>query len=313
MDENVLYEDLKSVGYNIMNALRNSFRGSELITFEDGGCYQKLRVAKNATIFFQEWGGGKKPFYIIVRGKDTKDHLRNSGLLQLDLSHIVRRQKGRYYWYLHKPKNKDMEKFYEEYFDEMVSGPRSYVEAVRKQKDALQPDTRLYSELYRLAKDVSLDTLCDSVTDLLADMFRERKIPVSLRKNRKISNDSGKRRKVEVTDRPNQSTFRELLLQAYSCECAIVSEGPIKALDAAHIYNHSESLNNQVENGLLLRADIHKLFDDGFIKINPQTYKVEVDPTLKDTSYWSFNGKEIRKTIYGQYPSQEFLKIKYEE
>jgi len=63
----------------------------------------------------------------------------------------------------------------------------------------------------------------------------------------------------------------------------------------------------------LLRSDIHSLFDSNKIKINPNDYTVEVDDSLKNSNYWQYNGKRINPSINGEYPSKEYLSIKYSD
>ena len=70
---------------------------------------------------------------------------------------------------------------------------------------------------------------------------------------------------------------------------------------------------NTTNNGILLRSDLHKLFDCNLLKINPQTYTVELSELLKSSSYSRFEGRKIRKDKFGNYPDKNFLKIKYNE
>lgn len=89
-----------------------------------------------------------------------------------------------------------------------------------------------------------------------------------------------------------QEQFRKDLIKLYNGKCIITGSG--KPLEAAHIIPHSECNNFKIENGLLLRNDIHKLFDDFDISINPNTLKVEM---TKDTSdedtYKNYQNKKI--------------------
>ena len=58
------------------------------------------------------------------------------------------------------------------------------------------------------------------------------------------------------------------------------------ALEAAHIDKYSESYWNDVKNGLLLRADIHTLFDVFLISINPTNYRMEAAEELRNSSHY---------------------------
>ena len=115
------------------------------------------------------------------------------------------------------------------------------------------------------------------------------------------------------TIRKGQPLLREGLLKAYGNKCCISGHGPTNVLEACHIVPHRTSGNNQLDNALLLRSDLHCLFDDGLIKINPKTYKIEIDNSLSDSPYGQFHGQEILKTIDGTWPSKSNLKKRYED
>lgn len=72
-----------------------------------------------------------------------------------------------------------------------------------------------------------------------------------------------------VAPRLGQCAFRIAVTDAYHRKCAITTEKTLPALDAAHIKDYSESGPHEIANGLLLRADIHSLFDEGYVTINP--------------------------------------------
>ncbi|WP_406736853.1 HNH endonuclease [Thioclava sp. GXIMD4215] len=97
-----------------------------------------------------------------------------------------------------------------------------------------------------------------------------------------------------IAERRGQRKFRQALLKAYNGACAI-SRIPVEAvLEAAHITPYLGDDTNEISNGLLLRADLHTLFDLYLIKINPETYRVEVSPSLASTPYWNYNDLEIQ-------------------
>lgn len=104
------------------------------------------------------------------------------------------------------------------------------------------------------------------------------------------------RRKVwaEVARRQGQADFRRDLLDAYAGACAISGTNVIDVLQAAHISPYNGPKTNHVTNGILLRADIHNLFDLKLLTINPETMQVLVSPRLQGTVYWDFDGKSIR-------------------
>lgn len=113
--------------------------------------------------------------------------------------------------------------------------------------------------------------------------------------------------------RKGQPKFRKALLEVYESKCAITGEGPECVLDAAHIEGHSESGNNDIKNGIILRADLHELFDRGLLKIDPETYKIKFAESLAETTYMSLNGVELRPRKDGSYPSKKYLEKKFNE
>ena len=108
--------------------------------------------------------------------------------------------------------------------------------------------------------------------------------------------------------RRGQGQFRNNLLEKYGRKCVITGKGPEEVLEAVHILSHAESGINELDNGLLMRADIHHLFDEKLISINPDTKVIEVDTRLRDTDYWQYNGNEIRRRVDGSQISDSFLR-----
>ena len=78
----------------------------------------------------------------------------------------------------------------------------------------------------------------------------------------------------KALNRKNQATFRKMLLEAYNGTCPITKCKIEAALEAAHIIPFAKSKDDTLENGLLLRADLHRLFDTGFMSINPKNKMV---------------------------------------
>ena len=111
--------------------------------------------------------------------------------------------------------------------------------------------------------------------------------------NELISDEDARRRVVSsIVTRQGQGAFRQSLIMAYHSKCAITGCDAIDALEAAHIMPYRGVHSNVVRNGLLLRSDIHTLFDLGKITIS-QEYKVILHPDLINTSYNKLNGRKI--------------------
>lgn len=98
--------------------------------------------------------------------------------------------------------------------------------------------------------------------------------------------------------RIGQGAFRVLVTDAYSRRCAITGEKTLPVLEAAHIQSFSENGPNQVSNGLFLRSDMHKLFDNGYLTVT-QDYKIEVSQRIKlefqnGKEYYQYHGQPLK-------------------
>lgn len=100
--------------------------------------------------------------------------------------------------------------------------------------------------------------------------------------------------------RPEQAAFRAALLNVYGGKCAISGCRIEPTLQAAHILPFSEYIEhrNDITNGLLLRADVHILFDRSLLAINPENYKVVLSTKLEGSPYSSFAGIQIPKIAH---------------
>jgi putative restriction endonuclease len=108
--------------------------------------------------------------------------------------------------------------------------------------------------------------------------------------------------------RAGQPKFRRALFAAYDGQCAISGTRVEFVLEAAHIIPYASADSNVVRNGLLLRADLHLLFDAWLLGIDSATLSVELDASLRGTSYWDLNGKRLRlPKDPKQHPSRKAL------
>ena len=85
-----------------------------------------------------------------------------------------------------------------------------------------------------------------------------------------------------TTPRLGQGGFRLAVIDTYSRMCAITTEHSLPVLEAAHIRPYEEGGEHDLRNGLLLRADIHKLFDKGFVTVTPDYRRFLVSRRLMD-------------------------------
>lgn len=76
-------------------------------------------------------------------------------------------------------------------------------------------------------------------------------------------------------------TFRVAVTDAYGRACAATGEHSLPALEAAHIRPYTQDGPHDVPNGLLLRADLHRLFDQGYMTVTPDL-RVRVGRRLRE-------------------------------
>lgn len=129
-----------------------------------------------------------------------------------------------------------------------------------------------------------------------------------------LTDETDARRKVlaEVVRRQGQRSFRRALIAAYAGKCAISGCPVIEVLQAAHILPYTGPARNHVTNGLLLRADLHTLFDLRLLKINPHSMTVEIAGGLADSVYSGFQGTSLRlPQESAKHPSIQALRVIY--
>ena len=85
-----------------------------------------------------------------------------------------------------------------------------------------------------------------------------------------------------VRPRLGQAGFRVAVTETYRRQCAVTGERVLPVLDAAHILPVSEGGVHRVDNGLLLRKDIHRLFDLGYVTVTPGRHAFRVSSRLQD-------------------------------
>lgn len=96
-----------------------------------------------------------------------------------------------------------------------------------------------------------------------------------------------------IVRRRGQAGFRKELLRAYESCCAVTGCSVSEVLEAAHIHPYMGSATNVASNGLLLRTDIHTLFDLGLIGVHSGSMTVQVAPQLAGSEYSKLDGKQL--------------------
>lgn len=115
-----------------------------------------------------------------------------------------------------------------------------------------------------------------------------------------------------IRPRLGQGAFRVSVTDVYQRQCAVTGERTLPILDAAHIQPYGEGGEHDVTNGLLLRTDIHRLFDLGYVTISNDGH-FEVGRRLKDDfengrHYYAMNGQSISlPRDLAQRPTQKAL------
>ena len=98
----------------------------------------------------------------------------------------------------------------------------------------------------------------------------------------------------EVALRPWQGQFRDTLFERYGARCCISECAVAEALEAAHITPFTGEQSNDPRNGLVLRSDLHTLFDRYLFGIDPVALRVSLSNVLAvDPSYQGFDGREL--------------------
>lgn len=102
-----------------------------------------------------------------------------------------------------------------------------------------------------------------------------------------------------VTPRLGQGSFRMAVTEAYDGACAVTGEHSLPVLDAAHIKPYGDGGEHRTSNGLLLRSDLHRLFDRGYITVTPANV-LRVSRALRDdysngATYYPLEGTQVHR------------------
>lgn len=129
-----------------------------------------------------------------------------------------------------------------------------------------------------------------------------------------LMKDERTAKEVRQKVREGQRQFRLNLMKAYEGTCAVTGFKTDCVLQAAHILDYRGGHSNLVTNGVLLRSDIHTLFDRSLLAINPETMRIHVARTVPDQIYRDFSGRPLRLPETKRLrPNLDFLRVKYEK
>lgn len=121
-----------------------------------------------------------------------------------------------------------------------------------------------------------------------------------------------------IRPRLGQGTFRIVVTDAYDRRCTVTRERTLPALEAAHIRPFADGGSHSPTNGLLLRRDIHALFDSGYVTVTPGL-KFEVSRRIKEEfengrDYYALHGQTIKPPVALNWqPAAEGLRWHNEE
>lgn len=96
-----------------------------------------------------------------------------------------------------------------------------------------------------------------------------------------------------ILARRGQARFRSLLIDRYGPKCMITGCELLDLLEGAHIKPYRGDEDNSAQNGLLLRADIHTMFDLYLLGINPTTLTIRLHPKVMKSDYAHLDGKQL--------------------
>ncbi|MGY3442754.1 HNH endonuclease [Bradyrhizobium sp. USDA 4473] len=153
--------------------------------------------------------------------------------------------------------------------------------------------------------------------DLLARWLRQYRKIGELEGNESpdLTPEGEDRRKLamkEIRERRGQQSFRKALLSRYGCKCAISECRVVHILEAAHIRPYRGRGDNHVANGLLLRSDLHTLFDLDLIGIEPERGIVSISSELVGSEYETLHGRALA-VEENSFPDRSALRLRWKE
>lgn len=101
-----------------------------------------------------------------------------------------------------------------------------------------------------------------------------------------------------VRVRVGQAAFRRALVDAHGANCAFTGSAPLEVLEACHLYSYADTGQHRPHGGLLLRRDLHRLFDSGAIAVDPDSLRLDVVPRLgRYATYALLHGQHLRTEV----------------
>ena len=210
---------------------------------------------------------------------------------------------------------------YEAHFQRTFQPPPVDIQASEIKKAALRPSDQISIE--ELDPDrlvLPLGSQVPYLADLLVGAAQARslmpddaderddKVPAGYQPS-----DVKSREKVLTTIRARrgQRTFRNRLIRRYGPRCMVSGCLLVDIVEAAHIWPYRNLSDNHPDNGLLLRADLHTLFDLDLMGIDPDTHEVRMLPAARKAGYEALHGSKVDVRATSG-PSREALAQRWE-
>lgn len=110
-----------------------------------------------------------------------------------------------------------------------------------------------------------------------------------------IARIAGGHQQRTVRVRIGQAQFRQRLLeQVQEPVCAFTGPAPVTVLEAGHLYSYAVEGVHHQDGGMLMRRDVHILFDRGHLAIAPSTWTIDVSPQIRGYSaYGPLHGQPL--------------------
>lgn len=140
-------------------------------------------------------------------------------------------------------------------------------------------------------------------------------VELSREQERLMASGAGRRHVLRaILERRGQPSFRLALIEAYGGRCAVTGCDAVEALEAAHIIPAAQGGASEPWNGLLLRSDIHTLYDLHLLGLEPDTKIVHLSRRLEYTNYSELAGCSLRSPEnVTAAPALEALRIRWAE
>jgi putative restriction endonuclease len=154
-----------------------------------------------------------------------------------------------------------------------------------------------------ISRFISLSYLPPEAADIISEVDREEYLPTGIDGRENVLR--------EIRARRGQQAFRDALRMRYGDQSMISGRKVLHVLEAADIRPYRGEADNHPENGLLLRADLHTLFELDLLGIHPSTLSIHLHPYIHQFEYLEFQGRPVSCTGDKQ-PSLQALKLRWE-